>query len=194
MPIELGPATVPELERRWRELKRGAFEAIAEARKRLDRNWPYHPEDAEAQSKAIEEARQFLRDLANEARNLGKERGRRPKAETNRRMIEALKTLQRPDGKQLGATKDAVSSDVAGPLDKVAKTLRTELRRFCLRVYETRQHALIAEELFEVCGFPRQEWPLVMKAYSIGKYFADRERRRHPERFSSIEVYKASQI
>jgi hypothetical protein len=187
LPVELGPLHISQEERNWRELKRKAFQAIETARSRLKHaeRCSDRPEDRKLRDAAISKARdaeRFLNELKKEARNSGTKRGRRASHTHNRRMIAALARLLPPGKQRLGATKDAVPSDVTGPLDKEAKRLRSELIRFCIRVYEARRYTTSGRELFDECGFTPQEWPLINRIFGVGKWYADRARERHPER------------
>jgi hypothetical protein len=153
-------------------LKRHSYEAIAEARKRLRLDYPF------ATPEEKEQAQEFLDDLANEARRTGKKRGRRTTQEHDRRMIEAFKRLFPTGATKLGNTKDAVPISSSEPVDAMAKKLRTELRRFCLRVYAARARTISGKELYEECGFTSQEWPLIERIAVVGKDYAERKRKR----------------
>ena len=62
-------------------LRSNAYQAIAEARNRIRNDYGFYTEE-EAKS-----ASDFLRDLSNEARSKGKQRGDKPRAEENRKML-----------------------------------------------------------------------------------------------------------
>jgi hypothetical protein len=182
----------PDRPDRFFQLQRLAFEAIAEARKRVDPNYWSHPRDHEAKTVAIEQARYFLDELAKEARRTGKGGGRKPDHAHNRRMIAVLGLLRPSDeevlsavrknpnpdwSKLVGDIKRAVPAEGSDPLKK-AQVLRTEFRRFCLRVHDAYQRTISGKELYEECGFTNTEWPLIRIAYMIGKNYAERERKR----------------
>lgn len=81
---ELLKPLITEPQDHFQKLRRCAFEAIAEARKRINNTRGFYSE-AE-----IKGAGDFLRDLSNEARNSGKPKGDRPQAQENRKMLQAF--------------------------------------------------------------------------------------------------------
>jgi len=177
---------------RFAKLRRSAFEAIAEARKRIDPYYSFHPHDSGAKAVAIKQASDFLDELAKEARRTGKGGGRKPDHAHNRRMIAALGVLLPSDGELLSALRKNPNPDwskflgdikravpaAGSDLPKRVQVLRTELWRFCLRVHDAYGRTVSGEELYEECGFTRTEWPLIRIAHMIGKHYAERERKR----------------
>jgi hypothetical protein len=184
---ELWPGRLNSSEIRWRELKQKAFEAIGEARRRSDPQYRWLPDDPESRRLAVDDAKRFLHSLATEARSMGKKRGRRPDTGTSRKMIEAFKRLYREGKIRLANTKDALPESIgdSDPLESVVKKLRTQLRRFCLRVYRAHNHTISGDDVFD-CGFTHQEWGLAKGVASVGRWYAERDSLRHPARIRAI--------
>jgi len=173
LPLEIPPKP----EDRFSMLRRHAFEAVAEARRilRLELSLTTPSEK--------EKAQEFLQEIAKDARRGGKSRGRKPSQKHNRRMIEVFKKLLRPHEAKLGKTKDAIPMGSSDPVDSMAKRLRTEMRRFAVRVYEARRFTISGKELY---GFTSSEWPLIEKISALGAQYVSRKQKRQEAKGSTF--------
>jgi hypothetical protein len=108
------------------DLRHTAFVAIAEARKRCNPGPRslFTEEDCR-------EAKSFLRNIANEARNEGKRRGDSPSAEENRFMLNVLDRLA--GGADL---KSCVAEGLSDTFENRHRSLSTRVNRFCKRVFQ----------------------------------------------------------
>jgi hypothetical protein len=92
-------------------------------------------------------------------------------------MIEALKKLLSHGQSKIGNTKDALSGMERDPL-AAAKSLRTQLMRFSLRVHRTRRSTITGQELRDYHGFVRGEWSLSERIAEVGSYYEARLTKR----------------
>jgi hypothetical protein len=122
--------TRPPLRReRFGYLKQRAFEAVGEARKRVENRWRQFTPNEQA------DAAKFLGDLRNEARASGKPRGDRPTAAETRRMLRIFLRLSR------GETAKQIAADDPRRFTERQRSLSVLLRRFSRRVHEAAQSA-----------------------------------------------------
>lgn len=126
---ELQPMTDKELQSRDRFLwlRRRAYEAIAEARKRINHRWGFYSEAD------LRTAKDFLRDLGNEARNSGKPKGDRPQAQENRKMLRAFYLASQ--GK--GPKEIAIEMNGSENYERKMRSLSVQMKRFSQRVGKT---------------------------------------------------------
>jgi hypothetical protein len=160
-------------------LRRHSYEAIAEARKRMSPDYPF------TTSEEKQQAQEFLHHLAKQARRAGKKRGRRTTQEHDRRMIEAFKRIFPTGATKLGNTKDAIPVSSSEPVDAMAKKLRTEMRRFAMRVHKARSFPVSIKERYERCGFTLSEWPLAKEISALGAEYIAREQKRQEAKLGS---------
>lgn len=108
-------------------LRQRAFESIAEARKRI-RNGPESKSGLDLYTAAeVATARDFLRDLSNEARNSGKSRGGSPTEAENQKMLRVFFLLS--TGKSLKSR-----APTGRDPERFARSLSVQKKRFSERV------------------------------------------------------------
>lgn len=143
----LPQSVYPDKPDHFDQLRYRAFQAIAEARKRLDPNYLLHPQDSESKEAAIKQARDFLRDLANEARATRKPRGDSATAKENTKMLAVLWRLNRSD------TLKQIVIDQAGEegYEGRMRSLSVRIKRFSRRVCDalTARYGYLPAELLQ---------------------------------------------
>jgi len=158
--------SIPEDEKRYRNLKQTAYLAIGEAKTRGDED--------------------FLARLRNETRRSGRKLGDKATPEENRRMIEVLRKLSPLCNLSPPPIKSLVPDGVLDPT-KASRAIHTQIRRFCLRAYQTWKDLdcpppkwwkdrRIKKEFQESCGFefPQDIVP-AREAIKRGKKYAERK-------------------
>ena len=131
--MALAPLAVDRFE--W--LRLSAFEAIAEARKRLDPDYIWLPEEPSAKEAAMDQAKEFLHELRKEARAKGKRRGDKATADENRKALDTLSKLCLGKSlKNIAIEETAKPDGTTGNYAKREKLLRMRVKRMSRRVCE----------------------------------------------------------
>jgi hypothetical protein len=107
----------------FRELRQRAYEAIAEARKRSENHYGRYTETE------VRTAKDFLRDLSNEARNSGKPRGDKPQVVENQKMLRVFLWLSQ------GRTLKQIAIEEKGSThyEREVRSLSVPTKRFSQR-------------------------------------------------------------
>lgn len=124
---ELSKPLITEPQDDFQKLRRCAYEAIAEARKRVRNDIGLYSE-AE-----VKTAQDFLRDLGKEARNSGKPKGDRPQAHENAKMLQAFYLASK--GKSLKEI--AIEMNGSKNYESKMRSLSVQMKRFSQRVART---------------------------------------------------------
>jgi hypothetical protein len=131
--MALAPSAVDQFE--W--LRLSAFEAIAEARKRLDPDYIWLPEEPNAKEAAMEQAKDFLHELRKVARAKGQRRGDTATEAGNRRALDTLSKLCLGKSLRNIAIEETAKPDgTAGNYAKREKLLSMRVKRMSKRVCE----------------------------------------------------------
>jgi hypothetical protein len=105
-------------------LRMRAYEAIAEARKRTGNDIGFYT------VAEVKTARDFLRDLGNEARNSGKPKGGRPQVQENRKVLQPFYLVSQ------GRRPKEIATEMSGSnnYERMMRSLSVQMKRFSQRV------------------------------------------------------------